>query len=118
MTSPYASVRYASLKGRSVLITGGASGLGAAMVEAYVEQEAKVTFLDVDVGAGALLAERTQARFIECDLLDIEALRAAVKEVERAQDGIGVLVNNAGKDDRQAPVIDRLARRGCRTLCE
>ena len=85
-----------------MLITGGASGLGAAMVEAYVEQGAKVTFLDVDVGAGASLAERTQARFIECDLLDIAALRTAVKEVERAQDGIGVLVNNAGKDDRQA----------------
>ena len=85
-----------------MLVTGGASGLGAAMVEAYVEQDARVTFLDVDVASGAALAERTKARFIECDLLDIEALRAAVKEVEGAQDGIGVLINNAGKDDRQA----------------
>jgi NAD(P)-dependent dehydrogenase (short-subunit alcohol dehydrogenase family) len=102
MTSPYASVRYSSLKDRSVLITGGASGLGAAMVEAFVEQGARVAFLDVDVASGTALAERTKARFLECDLLDIEALRAAVKTVEADQDGIGVLINNAGKDDRQA----------------
>jgi NAD(P)-dependent dehydrogenase (short-subunit alcohol dehydrogenase family) len=102
MTSPYAGVRYASLAGRSVLITGGASGLGAAMVEAFASQGSNVAFLDVDVTSGQALAARTGARFLECDLLDIEALRAAVREVERAQDGIGVLVNNAGKDDRQA----------------
>ena len=102
MTSPYASVRYASLKDRSVLITGGASGLGAAMVEAFVEQGARVAFLDIDVASGAALAERTKARFLECDLLDVEALRTAVKTVEADQDGIGVLINNAGKDDRQA----------------
>jgi len=102
VASPYSSVRYASLKDRSVLITGGASGLGAAMVEAFVEQGARVAFLDVDVASGTALAERTNARFIECDLLDIDALRAAVKEIEAAQDGIHVLINNAGKDDRQA----------------
>ena len=102
MTSAYAGVRYASLAGRSVLITGGASGLGAAMVEAFAEQSSKVAFLDVDVTSGQALAVRTGARFVQCDLLNIEALRAAVKEVERAQDGIDVLVNNAGKDDRQA----------------
>jgi NAD(P)-dependent dehydrogenase (short-subunit alcohol dehydrogenase family) len=101
MTSPYAGVRYASLAGRSVLITGGASGLGAAMVEAFVEQGSRVAFLDVDVTSGSALAARTGARFLECDLLNIEALRAAVKEVETSQEGIGVLVNNAGKDDRQ-----------------
>lgn len=102
MTSAYAGVRYASLAGRSVLITGGASGLGAAMVEAFAEQGSKVAFLDIDVPSGQALAVRTGARFVQCDLLNIEALRAAVQEVERTQDGIGVLVNNAGKDDRQA----------------
>ncbi len=95
------SVQYRSLEGRSVLITGGASGIGAAFVEAFAAQRARVCFLDVDTDAGASLASRTGARFIECDLLDIGALRAAVTEVERAQGGIGVLVNNAGKDDRQ-----------------
>jgi NAD(P)-dependent dehydrogenase (short-subunit alcohol dehydrogenase family) len=102
MTSPYSSVRYDSLKGRSVLITGGASGLGAAMVEAFVAQGSRVAFLDVDVASGIALADRTKARFLECDLLDIDALRAAVKTVEAAQNGVGVLINNAGKDDRQA----------------
>jgi NAD(P)-dependent dehydrogenase (short-subunit alcohol dehydrogenase family) len=102
MSSPYTTVRYDSLEGRSVLITGGAAGLGAAMVEAFVQQGARVSFLDIDVPSGTALAGRTGARFLECNLLDIEALRAAVKEIESAQDGIGVLVNNAGKDDRQA----------------
>jgi NAD(P)-dependent dehydrogenase (short-subunit alcohol dehydrogenase family) len=101
MTSPYAAVRYDSLKGRSVLVTGGASGLGAAMVEAFVEQGSKVAFLDVDVASGTALAERTKARFLECNLLDIGALRAAVRTIEAEHDGVGVLINNAGKDDRQ-----------------
>ncbi len=101
MNANHPSVHYHSLEGRSVLITGGASGIGAAFVEAFAAQRARVSFLDVDTAAGEALAQRTGARFLECDLLDIDALRAAVAQVERAQDGIGVLVNNAGKDDRQ-----------------
>jgi NAD(P)-dependent dehydrogenase (short-subunit alcohol dehydrogenase family) len=101
MTSVYGTVRYLSLEGKSVLITGGANGIGAAMVEAFTAQGAKVAFLDVDAVSGGALARRTGARFVSCDLLDIEALRAAIRQVEAAQDGIGVLVNNAGKDDRQ-----------------
>jgi NAD(P)-dependent dehydrogenase (short-subunit alcohol dehydrogenase family) len=102
MTSPYGTVRYRSLEGKSVLITGGANGIGAAMVEAFAEQGAKVACLDVDATAGKALAQRTGARFVSCDLSDIEALRAAVQQVEAAQDGVSVLVNNAGKDDRQS----------------
>jgi NAD(P)-dependent dehydrogenase (short-subunit alcohol dehydrogenase family) len=101
MTSVYATVRYRSLEGKSVLITGGANGIGAAMVEAFAEQGAKVAFLDVDAVAGNAVAQRTGTRFVSCDLLDIEALRAAVREVEAAQDGVSVLINNAAKDDRQ-----------------
>src|SRR6201994_3193744 len=101
MTSIYDTVRYRSLEGKSVLITGGANGIGAAMVEAFVAQGAKVAFLDVDVVAAKAVAQRTGARFVNCDLLDIEALRAAVREVEAAQDGVSVLVNNAAKDDRE-----------------
>lgn len=101
MTSPYDSVRYRSLEGRSVLITGGASGIGASLVEAFAAQGARVAFLDIDAANGQAMAEATGARFIACDLTDIAALRAAVAEVEAAQDGIGVLINNAGKDDRQ-----------------
>lgn len=95
------SVRYNSLQDKSVLITGGANGIGAAMVEAFVGQGARVAFLDVDAAAGGALAERCGARYLKCDLLDIDALRAAVRAVETLQDGIHVLINNAGKDDRQ-----------------
>src|SRR5258705_3696932 len=75
MTSPYDAVRYRSLVDRSVLITGGASGIGASMVEAFTEQGSKVAFLDIDTTSGAALSQRTGARFIPCDLLDIQALR-------------------------------------------
>lgn len=95
------SVIYRSLENRSVLITGGASGIGACLVEAFVGQGSRVSFLDVDATSGADLALRTGARFLTCDLLDIEALRAAVRQIEQEQQGIGVLINNAGKDDRQ-----------------
>ncbi len=101
MNASEPSVRYRSLEGRPVLITGGASGIGAAFVEAFAAQGARVSFLDVDAAAGSALAKRSGARFLECDLVDIAALRAAVADVEKAEGGIGVLINNAGKDDRQ-----------------
>lgn len=100
--SRYDTVRYASLAGRSVLVTGGASGLGEAMVEAFVAQGAKVAFLDIDAAAGAIVAGRTGAAFHACDVTDIAALRRTIALVEAQQDGIGVLINNAGKDDRLA----------------
>lgn len=101
MTSVYDTVRYRSLQGKSVLITGGANGIGAAMVQAFAQQGAMVAFLDVDAVAGKALAQHTGARFVSCDLLDIDALRKAVRDVEAAQDGVSVLINNAAKDDRQ-----------------
>ncbi|MFV3126537.1 SDR family NAD(P)-dependent oxidoreductase [Niveispirillum sp. KHB5.9] len=96
------SVRYHSLEGRSVLITGGASGIGGAMVEAFAGQGARVSFIDIDEAAGAAMAARTGARFTACDVTDIAALRATIATIEQASGGIGVLINNAGKDDRQA----------------
>lgn len=100
--SPYSSVRYRSLEGRSVLVTGGASGIGADLVRAFRAQDARVAFLDIDVANGETIAAETGARFMEVDLTDIAALRRAVATVEEEADGIGVLVNNAGRDDRQA----------------
>jgi NAD(P)-dependent dehydrogenase (short-subunit alcohol dehydrogenase family) len=100
--SVYESVCYRSLAGKSVLITGGASGIGAEIVRAYRAQDAAVTFLDIDAAAGAAVAEATGAAFMSCDLTDIGALRAAVAGVAAAQGGIGVLINNAGRDDREA----------------
>ena len=96
----YDTVRYASLEGRSVLITGGASGIGEAMVTAFAAQGARVAFVDVDDAAGARVAETTSARFLSCDVTDIPALREAISEIETDAGGIDVLINNAGKDDR------------------
>lgn len=91
------TARYASLDGRAVLISGGASGIGAHMVREFAAQGARVTFLDIDATAGErLCAEVAGARFIACDITDIPALRAAVA----AAGEVEVLVNNAARDDR------------------
>jgi len=99
----YDTVRYRSLAGRHVLITGGASGIGAEMVRAFAAQEAKVSFLDIDTeAAGRLLAEPAvgDAVFRPCDLRDVAALRASLASLERERGGVEVLINNAGRDDR------------------
>src|SRR4051812_36017339 len=95
---------YPSLKGRSVFVTGGASGIGAEIVRAFAGQGSRVGFVDLDTERGQALARDLgdAVRFEACDLRDIDALRrafAALKEhVGRAE----VLVNNAARDDRHA----------------
>ena len=101
MSNAYDSVRYASLQGRSVLITGGATGIGAEMVAAFASQGSRVSFLDIDEAAGRVLAAQVTADFVPCDVTDIAALRGAIASIETSQNGIDVLINNAGKDDRQ-----------------
>ena len=98
----YDSVRYASLAGRNVLITGGASGIGAEMVKAFASQGSMVSFIDIDEQAGAVTAAATGAQFIVCDLTDIVALRSAIARVDDTRGPIAVLVNNAARDDRHA----------------
>ena len=99
---------YAGLADRAVLITGGASGIGAAFVRAFAGQGARVAFLDIDADAGeALVREVAGATgraplFVPCDLLDIDALRAAVTKVHGALGDAAVLVNNAANDQRHA----------------
>lgn len=94
--------RYPSLDGRAVLVTGGGSGIGAAIVARFADQGARVAFLDVDAEAGARTAAATGAVFLPCDLRDVAALRAAVAEAAHAIGDITVLVNNAARDDRHA----------------
>lgn len=95
---------YPSLKGRHVFISGGASGIGACMVEHFCDQQAKVSFVDID-DEGTALAERLQAkggqvRFAHCDVTDITALRTVINEAAEAFGTISVLVNNAARDTR------------------
>ncbi|MBR0839605.1 SDR family oxidoreductase [Bradyrhizobium liaoningense] len=98
---------YSGLAGRVVLITGGASGIGAAFVRAFAAQGARVAFLDIDVDAGETLAREVASSFgvaplfVPCDLLDVDALRAAMTKVRGALGDAAVLVNNAANDQRQ-----------------
>lgn len=97
--------RYAGLPGRTVLVTGGASGIGASLVAHFVAQGSRVGFIDTAVDAGeALVAALDQAEhlpvFVAADLTDTAALRAAVARI-RAQIGpVTVLMNNAANDQR------------------
>jgi len=97
--------RYPSLHGRAVLITGGATGIGAAFVAHFARQGAKVAFLDIDDdGAQALLDDLRDVeqapRYLRCDITDIEALRTTIAEARGLVGPFSVLVNNAANDAR------------------
>ena len=98
--------RYPSLSGRVVLVTGGASGIGEAVVEAFARQNARVAFLDIQrVAAETLIRRINEAGcpapvFIECDLTDTAASQSAISQIVKALGDIDVLVNNAGNDTR------------------
>ena len=98
---------YADLANRVVVITGGASGIGSAFVHAFAAQGSRVAFLDIDAQAGEALvrdvskASGTAPLFVPCDLLDIDALRAALAKVHGTLGDAAVLVNNAANDKRQ-----------------
>lgn len=94
------------LKGKHVFITGGGSGIGAALTRGYLLQGAKVSFVQRS-DAGALIDELEaetghRAMYIKCDLTDIEALRAAMSEAQSELGHIDILVNNAANDARHA----------------
>jgi D-xylose 1-dehydrogenase len=96
---------YPSLRDTSVIVTGGASGIGMAIVRAFAGQGSKVGYLDFDVDQGARLAaelqaEGAQVRFEPCDLRVVGALRQAVATLAEVHGPARVLVNNAARDDR------------------
>jgi D-xylose 1-dehydrogenase len=98
--------RYASLQDRSVLITGGSTGIGATLVRQFAAQGAKVAFIDIDVDGALTLQRRVRdelgqrVHFMRGDVTDMGELRQAI-EAARAEIGpIGVLLNNAADDER------------------
>ena len=102
-----AFARYPSLQDRAVLITGGATGIGMTLVEAFAAQGARVGFIDIDVPAAeSLVARLASARhvpvFVAADLTDIDALDAAIAAVRARIGPIAVLLNNAANDRRHS----------------
>ncbi|MCS4503636.1 SDR family oxidoreductase [Arhodomonas aquaeolei] len=104
-----ALARYPSLEGRTVFVTGGASGIGGSVVEHFCAQGATVHFADVAeepaqrlVGS---LRERPDHRtpvFHHVDLRDVDRLQGAIRESAADAGGLDVLVNNAAHDERHA----------------
>jgi D-xylose 1-dehydrogenase len=100
------SAIYSSLDGKVVLVTGGASGIGEAIVEAFVAQKSRVLFCDVQDDVAQTLIERLRQpeyvppQYFHCDLTNIEELQQTLDRVLRSVPAIDVLVNNAGNDKR------------------
>jgi NAD(P)-dependent dehydrogenase (short-subunit alcohol dehydrogenase family) len=92
---------YPSLRGKNVLVTGGATGIGAAIVRAFAGQGAQVAFVDLNDEHGTRLADELgTVRFRHCDLRDLDQLRASLNAFEAEMGGFDVLINNAANDDR------------------
>lgn len=100
------AARFPDLQDRCVLVTGGGSGIGAAIVEGFVAQGARVAFLDIaEDDSRALVARLSPGaqhapHYVACDLRQPDQITAAVAEVTAAFGPVGVLVNNAARDDR------------------
>jgi NAD(P)-dependent dehydrogenase (short-subunit alcohol dehydrogenase family) len=97
---------YPSLAGKRVLITGGGSGIGEGLVEAFVAQGARVLFCDIADAPSLMLIDRLAPGaacapiYRHCDLTDVTALKAMMEDAEAVLGGIDILINNAGNDDR------------------
>jgi NAD(P)-dependent dehydrogenase (short-subunit alcohol dehydrogenase family) len=98
---------YSDLAGKVVLVTGGASGIGAAIVRAFARQKSIVVFFDIMAEVGAALAQELReagqaAHFQQVDVTDIAALRSGIAQARAAHGAIQVLINNAAHDERHA----------------
>jgi NAD(P)-dependent dehydrogenase (short-subunit alcohol dehydrogenase family) len=99
---------YPSLCGRAVLITGGATGIGESLVRHFGRQGSRIAFLDIQNEPAhqlvdTLIAEGCPAPlYIPCDLTEISALQAAIKQVLYSFGTVDVLVNNAANDRRHS----------------
>ena len=107
MTENLQRAVYPSLSGKRVLVTGGGSGIGAGIVEAFAVQGADVTFFDIAEADSQAVVERLAAqgltvRYELIDLTDIAALQAAIAGMIEGSGAFDILVNNAANDDRHS----------------
>jgi NAD(P)-dependent dehydrogenase (short-subunit alcohol dehydrogenase family) len=99
---------YPSLEDRVVVVTGGADGIGASIVEAFAMQDSQVAFLDIQDDLAKRLIARLETNvskvpiYYHCDLTDIDAVQGTVKEIVARFPVVDVLVNNAGNDTRHS----------------
>ena len=104
--TPKGASIFPSLRGRAVFVTGGGSGIGAAIVAAFAEQGARVAFVDVAKEASEQLVEqiagagRARPWWRACDVRDIDALRNCIADAAAELGDFSVLVNNVASDDR------------------
>jgi D-xylose 1-dehydrogenase len=96
---------YSDLKNKVVLVTGGGSGIGEAIVRSFAEQGCKVAFIDIATGpsvklAGELSERGLSVRFEQADLTDISALRSAIAQIRESLGPVEILINNAAHDER------------------
>jgi NAD(P)-dependent dehydrogenase (short-subunit alcohol dehydrogenase family) len=84
------------LRGRRIIVTGGASGMGAALVQALPRRGARVVSLDITADTGQALAGASGAQFVRCDVSDPASVDEATTEAVRLLDGLDVLVHAAG----------------------
>jgi NAD(P)-dependent dehydrogenase (short-subunit alcohol dehydrogenase family) len=112
--------RYPSLKDKVILITGGASGIGAVMVEAFCQQQAKVIFIDIlDTQAESLceavaLKTGLRPRYQSLDATHIDTLQAFINTIPEQFGALDTLINNVANDTRHSPLeIDQQAWRDC-----
>jgi NAD(P)-dependent dehydrogenase (short-subunit alcohol dehydrogenase family) len=98
---------YPSLRDRVIIVTGGATGIGEAIVESFAMQKAQVAFLDVQDDAAEQLIKRLELdgaivpAYYHCDLTDIGGVQHTVQVILGRFHTVDVLVNNAGNDTRQ-----------------
>jgi NAD(P)-dependent dehydrogenase (short-subunit alcohol dehydrogenase family) len=96
------SAIFPSLARKTVVVTGGGSGIGAQIVRGFAAQKARVFFLDVAEAPSQALVDELggAAQFLKCDLLNLAELKSALGSVEERAGPVAVLVNNAANDDR------------------
>lgn len=95
---------YPSLTDKVVFITGGASGIGASMVQSFSQQGARVVFIDIDDEAAWNLSLSCEGRhkpvFVHCDIREVDSIRKAIDSTAHEIGPISVVVNNAAIDTR------------------